>query len=752
MTIANVSNKLKKVGLPKFWQLYALLLSIFSVSVIVMSNDVLLNISNIIITTGVSIGVFSAIKFHRHSLYPWALLSSGIALIGVSIILQSINYFGLETNALISASVEEVGMLLILLFSLSFMIDFEKDFNLDGFTIDFSLLAVSLIFLAFLLIPNLFQAYVYEMGLIKQLNIVNLVISIILFSMTILNHILCNKLLVKDVIRIMMILCLIVHFSLGTMENFQLIEKNSLSSRISWSAYHLAGVLAITFTFLESRIMDYNKRTSSRIGNQLTWTASILAIVTIPLGIIARDRLGLPSFEIMVIGIASFGLSSLVIWRLQKLIKNIDNQRSNLKRIAYTDPLTKLPNYHGYLDKLSNINSNNLFVVSINIEDFKSINDLHGRDFGDEVLISLAKRLKMSPNVILTARTGSDYFHAVFKTPFKNIPALVEDLQKYLGIWDTVKNHRIAVPLTYGASHSSDYIKPELLARRAEQALKMSREQHTNFTLYSEKNEINKKRKNELPRQELREILQKAVDDNYLPIHFQPIYNLNNGELKAMEMLIRVESEEHGLLLPGQFLDQAKSYGLLTSLTQVCINMVAKCYEQLPNVTININVPPYMLNNPQILNSFIHSFERAKLPISRFCVEITEDGDIPTDHLIPSIKLLKSYGFKIAMDDFGTGYSSLSRLSVLPVDIVKIDRSLLLAASAGNQTILESAISLSKRLGATAVVEGVETLEQLSLIKRLGADSVQGFLLSKPVRISKASLLSLNANDIIAEF
>jgi EAL domain-containing protein (putative c-di-GMP-specific phosphodiesterase class I) len=159
-----------------------------------------------------------------------------------------------------------------------------------------------------------------------------------------------------------------------------------------------------------------------------------------------------------------------------------------------------------------------------------------------------------------------------------------------------------------------------------------------------------------------------------------------------------------------------------------------------------------MLNNPEVLNNFVECFKKEDLPMHRFCVEVTEDGDIPTDHLIPAIKLLKSHGFKIAMDDFGTGYSSLSRLSVLPVDVVKIDRSLLLAATAGDKAILESAITLTKRLGASTVVEGVETIEQLELIKELGADSVQGFLLSKPVTISKTPLLSLNMSDIVPEF
>ena len=180
--------------------------------------------------------------------------------------------------------------------------------------------------------------------------------------------------------------------------------------------------------------------------------------------------------------------------------------------------------------------------------------------------------------------------------------------------------------------------------------------------------------------------------------------------------------------------------------------MVAEYFEKLPKVDININVPPYMLNNTDILNEFISCFHNANLPTERFCIEVTEDGEIETDQLIPAINLLKGNGFSISIDDFGTGYSSLGRLSTLPVDSVKIDRSLLLSASGGNKAILESAISLVKRLGVTSVVEGVETLEQLNLVRSLGADSVQGYLFSKPVKAITATKFSLNASSIVAEF
>ena len=750
MKPANAFNKLNDLGLPKIWQLFIVLHAFFAFSLILVSNDLLLNIGNILLTTLTPIGLAFGFKFNKHKVYPWGVLIAGMTFVSISIASTSLSNMGLIVfNTNMVASIEEIGILLISLFAFTFMLQFEKEYKLNGFTIDYNLIVISVTIFTLIIFPSLAHNFWYEFSFVQQLNTINLFLSIVFLSMLLINQILCKQLLFKDIVRIIMVLFFSAHFMLDALNSFNVIESNA-TPQISLSFYHLVGTLSIAFIFLERLTTDYHKGSAKGISSLFMWCASILAIIVIPLGVITRDRLGLPPLAIMVVGTASFILSSFVIWRMQRVVKNINQQRKRLKNIAYVDSLTNLPNFHGYLDQLSNINIDNIFIVSINIEDFKSINDLYGKDFGDEVLKSLSKRIKMLPHNILVARTGADYFHAVFRTHLKDIQKVVDEVQLHLGIWDVVNNCRIAVPLTYGASHSTGFVKPETLARQAEEALKVSRQEHTNFTLYTEKTILSQKKS--VPRHELREILQKAVDDNYLPVHFQPIYDLSDGSLKALELLIRIESEEHGLLLPGQFLDQAKSYGLLTPLTEVCISMVAKSYEQLPKVTININIAPYMLNNAKILNDFIHCFEKANLPIEQFCIEITEDGDIPTDQLVPAIKLLKSHGFKIAMDDFGTGYSSLSRLSVLPVDVVKIDRSLLLAASNGDKTILESAISLTKRLGATAVVEGVETLEQLSLIKKLGADSVQGFLLSEPVKICKVPLLSLNATEIVAEF
>lgn len=477
------------------------------------------------------------------------------------------------------------------------------------------------------------------------------------------------------------------------------------------------------------------------------WLASILAILTVPIATLLNSSDEKTSTFYLITSISSLILGSVVIWRFIILVSNSNKQRAKLKDIAHTDELTGLLNYLGYCEEYSRSTLTNCLVVAIDIDDFKSINDLYGRNFGDRVLIKLVARLSQLENVRLVSRIGPDNFITLFQTPKDGIQNQLKSLQNELGVWDIVEDRRIAVPLTFGASHSSKITDIEVLTRQAEKALKIARNKRLKFSLYTDRN-VNKL----LPRHEIRGILQQAIDKKFLPIHFQPIYDLDDGSLKALELLIRIQSLKHGLLLPSQFLDQAKSYGLLTQLTKVCVKMLAQNYHQLPKVTININLPPYMLDNPRILNEFLMSFKEAKLSPKRFCIEVTEDEDIPAEHLLGSVKLLKKVGFTIAMDDFGTGYSSLSRLSLLPFDTVKIDRTILLAASSGNKAILESTITLIKRLGLSVVVEGVETLEQLRLIQQLGANSVQGFLLSKPVDANKAIKLPLNAANIITEF
>lgn len=737
-----ISKHLKEKGMPMIWQLliFCLILNTFVIVLFFKNQDL---VHTLLTLSGpfFLFGLLAAFQAHNEINIPRIILTTGAAITGIGEALQNLLYFNVPVSEHFILVFEEIGILLIIIFAFTHALMFEKKFNIKGFAVDFGLLTISVLFLFLLVNPNLLHDLIYLFNFQQQILVFNLFISSTILALSITHFFFTKSVGVTDGLRFFLTLLLIVHFSLEIIISFEA-NENLLINTLSLSVLYLAGALAIVFVFIEDLSLDFSAIAPTQMGRLFMWVSSIFAILAIPFGLVIRSTLDAPPLDLLIIGMTSILTSLVVLWRIVILIANSNQQKRRLNALIKSNTVTGLPNYQGYLEKLSFSKLKNILVVHINIEDFKSINDLYGREAGDEVLQSLATRLKQLPNSLLATHIQSDQFLVAFHTKDYGIKELIEIIQKDLGIWDTVQGKSIAVPLTIGASFG-EVFEPEKLAEQAEIALKQARSQHASFAFF-----VEDRVENRIPRHELRQILQQAVDDCYLPVHFQPIYDLKDGSLKSLELLIRVNSKKHGLLLPGQFLEQAKSYSLLTSLTQVCIKMIAKHRDVIGDTIVNVNLPPYMLRSPKLLQNFIQSFKEEKLDTNQFCIEITEDEEIAAHELVPSIKILKEEGFTIAMDDFGTGYSSLDRLSLLDVDTVKIDRSILLTAESGNTTILEWAISLTKRLGVSVVVEGVETIEQLSLVKLLGADSVQGYLYSKPVAAQEIVDIALNSNDI----
>lgn len=738
-----ITKYLNDNGLPPIWQLYLLVISVHALALIFISNNTLYYSLSAIQAILIFFGFSYLFTRKKQSIKIWGSLFIGSILLNVSLFMSASTHFNLDINPQLIFWIEQLGIILITIFAFTIMALFEKKLKINGLTNDFTLLVLSIVALSLLTSHNLLN-YFLAMNLTEQLLIGKLLISFIMLIMIVLLHFITKKIVLHNIILTATIIFIIIHFSIDLSNS---LYGTNINPKISISAYYLSGVSGILFTFVETISTSYYPSKKSYVlGSALIWIASITALSTIPVSIFARWYQQYQPIQATYIGFFSFVLSSMVIWRLITLIKNTQYQGKHLRKIAYTDPVTFLTNYHGLLAKIDDKGFENILIIAINIDGFRSINDLYGRSYGDDVLISLAKRINHLPQLKIASRVGTDVFMAVFELEKNGIHELIKLIQKKLGVWDMVSGQRIAVPLTFGISYSKVLKNPQQLIQQAEEALENARVKNLAYSIF---NQVDNKT---IPRHIIRETLQKAIDQNFLPIHFQPIYDIEQGSLKALEMLIRVQFDEHKILHPGQFLEQAQNYGLLMPLTKICINMIAKNYAQLPDVTININLPSFMLDNDKAFNDFLDCFTKANLPKDRFCLEILEDQDIPADHLVKSINKLKELGFSIAMDDFGTGFSSLSRLSILPFDTVKIDRSLLLAASSGNKTILESAITLIKRLNLSTVVEGVETLEQLKMIRSLGADSVQGFLLSRPVDINTAKGLPLNAVNILPEF
>lgn len=753
MKLTEFTQEIRDAGMSTIWQIYAVVLIILITSLLFITDPVIKYSVDISIALLIIIAAIRGFFKRKKSLVVSGSLLLSIILISSSFIFNSLIFFDFQINTQIPFWLEVSGVLLTAFFSASLLYMFEKQYNLKGVSIDFTLMILSVTCMVFMLSPDLLSIVLKQLNIYEQTLVLNVILASVFFSLIVMAILLSKELKYKNILLGLMVISLSLHFYLDTYIAFKHSDNTEFLSRISWFFFQLPGVIAIFYISTDEFEYNFKPKKTKRMGLKLLWLATIIGTLIVPLGVIYRWFFHLPTIDPITIATMGGVMSTIVIFRVIILLTNYEQQRKKLKVIAFTDSLTGISNYLGLQSNISKLE--NILILNINIEDFKSINDMYDRKFGDEVLKSLAHRIQNASEVLYAARTTGDSFIAVLQVKEKNIDKAFAAFEEKIGVWDTVFNKRVAVPLTYGASHS---IRPtnniDALVRNAEIALKASRTQKRHFTLYRESENLSTAPSIDIdiPRHELREILQRAIDKNRIPIHFQPIYETQTGELRALEMLIRVNSIKHGLLTPGQFLEQAESYGLLTDLTHTCVNMIAKEFYRLPDVTININVPPYMLDDRKTLKDFIKNFESKALPPKRFCIEVTEDGDIPTDSLVPAINLLKDAGFAIAMDDFGTGYSSLGRLSSLPFDSVKIDRSLLVAADNGNKTILESAITLVKRLGVKVVVEGVETIEQLNLIRELGADSVQGFLFSKPVPISKNNQFALNASKIVTKF
>lgn len=751
MKLIELSPQIDNIFMPKIWQLCAFFSLLLISSLLFIDDPAIKYGIDTCFAILSSLAIISIFYTMKRSIFPWGLLVFSVILLNMSFVINALIFYGFNFNIELSLYLEISSIIILTLFGTNLLYLLERQYKLKGITIDFSLILLSIVLFVFILSPDLLNRVLndmnaYEKSIIFKLIAGSLFLTIILIALT-----LSRTLKTKDILLGMMILSLSIHIYLDAFIAFEYLKDNTPVSKISWFFYQLPVILSLLYISIKHHEYNFDPARVKTMGVKFLWLATIIGALTVPFTVSLRWLLGFPNIDTIIFAAMGGVMTLIVICRIVILISNYEKQRQKLRSSAFTDSLTGLFNYFGLQSTVPKLM--NTFLLSINIEDFKSINDMYDRKFGDAVLISLANRIENAQGVLYSARTTGDNFIAIFQAEEHDIQKTFDVFAKEVGLWDTVFNRKVAVPLTYGGSHSYKPEAIDVLTNNAEQALKQSRILKRHFTLY--KNPEEKKTsttKAELPRHELREILQHSIDKNELPIHFQPIYKTRTGDLKALEMLIRVDSIKHGLLQPGQFLEQAKSYGLLTELTHTCVDMIAKQIHTLPNVIININLPPYMLDDNETLGNFIAYFKSRNLSAKRFCIEVTEDGDISTDKLIPAIQQLKKEGFSIAMDDFGTGYSSLGRLSSLPFDTVKIDRSLLLAADNGDRTILESAITLVKRLGVSVVVEGVETLEQLALVRELGADSVQGFLFSKPIAVTNPNQFPMNASKFVSGF
>jgi diguanylate cyclase (GGDEF)-like protein len=384
-------------------------------------------------------------------------------------------------------------------------------------------------------------------------------------------------------------------------------------------------------------------------------------------------------------------------------------------------------------------------VLFLDLDDFKRVNDTLGHSVGDELIVAVAQRLMNgSRDGDMVARLGGDEF-AVLLNEVSPEEAL-RPAQRFLAELKTPFHlcGRTVVVRASGGLAVSEEITNVGVEQRALDLLK-----HADLAMYASK--VQRTRSvtvfHEQMQREMNERLamesdmHRALADAQFYLDYQPIVDAGYGTVRAVEALLRWQHPHHGVIAPAEFIEVAEQTGLIVPLTLWVVRNAATQLVQWDlepetrGLSVALNISGRLVVEPGIGAAVARELHHVGIDPSRIILEITESL-LMEDHGVEVHTLcqLRALGMRLSVDDFGTGYSSLSRLTTLPIDEVKIDRSFIdrLDVDAG-RTIVTASIAMAHGLGLRVVAEGVETERQFTTLQLAGCDDVQGFLFSRPV-------------------
>ncbi len=424
------------------------------------------------------------------------------------------------------------------------------------------------------------------------------------------------------------------------------------------------------------------------------------------------------------------------------------------------DPLTGLDNRARFEKRLSAAVaqsfglSGSVGVVLLDLDRFKAINSSLGHDRGDLVLSMVAQRLEgVAGDASAIARSGGDEFLALFQSPdgraHDRASAFVERARQALsepfGVNDTevFLDASVGVALnTFGVNEAG------VLLANAESAMYQAKDRGgSSVETYGESMRIEL-----LDRMSTEHSLHRALERSELELHYQPVVELDGVTTVGMEALIRWQHPDQGLVAPYRFIPVAEESGLIIPigawvLEEACHQLRDWHHRESSGArgSVEVNLSARQIDDPRIISTVEGILARTGLPPEQLTLEITESALMKdAASALVVLRALKEIGVLLAIDDFGTGYSSLSYLQHFPLDMLKVDRSFVqaLGVSSEGEEIVAAVIKLAHALGLKVVAEGVETTEQLDVLRSFECDLAQGYLFSKP----------LPASEIVASF
>lgn len=427
-------------------------------------------------------------------------------------------------------------------------------------------------------------------------------------------------------------------------------------------------------------------------------------------------------------------------------LTEIKKSEARIKRLAYFDELTRLPNRKLFNDRLqlslgyAKEHQHRIAVAYIDVDFFQQINDLYGHETGDKVLKEVGRRIEHElDNGDTVARFGGDEFNLIL-TDVDNTPHISEFLNRLLNTVNQpilIDDKELKVTISIGVSfYPTDADNAESLLKCADSAVHLAKDFGRNsFRFFS-----SEQHQQIQSRYQMGSDLQAALDNGEFQLYYQPKVCLQTGRSDSCEALLRWLHPQLGFISPVEFIPLAEDLGLINRIGDFVIaeacRQIAAWRKQGAEINVAVNVSAKQFQQGDIAERILATLQQQSLPAHLLSVELTESCFLYCpEETKRAINTLRSQGIQVAIDDFGTGYSSLSYIRTMELDTLKIDRSFLvnLGDSEVDRAIVTSIIEMSHILGLKVVAEGIEHQSQMNILKQMSCDQLQGFLLARPM-------------------
>lgn len=417
--------------------------------------------------------------------------------------------------------------------------------------------------------------------------------------------------------------------------------------------------------------------------------------------------------------------------------------RARLNSLAFFDPLTGLGNRATLKNRLTMILQRAaelqrpVAIYHIDVAEFRAVNDLHGRIIGDMVLVKVAQLLRsFAKDCDLIVRMGGDEFLIVKSAANEEFDAeeFAQDIvHGVYGRHRLERGEEIMIDVRVGvANFPSDGRDHDDLLEHAETALSRAKRNGRGYAKFEQQMDLEKRMRRALERD-----IGLAIERDEFSIVFQPQVDAKSGVVGAFEALLRWNHPELGAIPPVQFIPIAEANGAIHAIGAFVLQRACeKASEWNEKLRVAVNVSAAQIVRSDFVQLVADVLSATKLEPGRLEIEVTESLFIQDlANASTTLRRLKRLGVSVAMDDFGTGYSSLSTLRAFPFDRIKVDRSFVsdMVNNSDAAAIVNSVIGLGRAMGLCVVAEGVESHEQVAMLRLIGCHEIQGYLFGKPL-------------------